>query len=70
MKEVKMVKFLENFDNNAKISVSNENGSIFYEGTVGEAPRSVWLHKNLVAAEYSKWANDFIIVVKPRPLNE
>lgn len=70
MKEMRMVRFLENFDNSAKISVSDENGSIFYEGTVGDAPRSVWMHKNLVAAEYSTWANDFIIVVKDRPLCE
>ena len=70
MKEMRMVRFLENFDNSAKISVSDENGSIFYEGTVGDAPRSVWMHKNLVAAEYSTWANDFVIIVKDRPLCE
>ena len=70
MKEMRMVRFLENFDNSAKISVSDENGSIFYEGTVGDAPRSVWMHKNLVSCTYSKYGMDFIITVEPRPLKE
>lgn len=70
MKEIRMVKFLEQFTDSTKISVSDLRGNIFYNGTVGDAPRSVWMHKNLVSCVYSKYGMDFIITVEPRPFKE
>ena len=70
MKEIRMVKFLEQFDSETKISVSDENGNIFYEGTVGNAPSPVWMQKNLVECSYSTYGQDFLITVKPRPITD
>ncbi len=70
MKTVRMVDFLDQFADSTRISVSDLRGNIFYEGTVGDAPMSVWSKKNLVDCIYSKYGMDFVITVEPRPLKE
>lgn len=70
MKQTRMVDFLERFMVNTKISVSDERGNIFYTGTVGDAPQSVWMKKDLAECLWSPYGQDFLITVKPRPVSK
>ncbi len=68
MKQTRMVDFLDQFVDETKISVSDERGNIFYSGTVGDAPQSVWMKKDLAECIWSPYGQDFLITVKPRPI--
>lgn len=66
MKQMRMADFLEKFEMRTEIAVDDERGTIFYVGPVGEAPRSVWMKKDLAKCIWSPGDQAFLITVKPR----
>ena len=63
---MRMIQFMNQLRDSAKICVFNERANTIYRGTVGEAPKKAWFHRDVDNVVWNIFGEEFMVSTSKR----